>query len=271
MTTTGLEVRLCAGRTKPSVNRFTRTLDDVVLSLKEIDRLYLRRGSRPIWVVDSLRHDARTSIVRLEPRTNSRTRPLEDMLEPVKAFVDGVKELEQFAEIPRLYGPETVERIRRIASTGDEYSNISLASYNGTTGTTVTLTEKVRDNAGSAVQGKDISHGSMSGILDTVGTTPRKNLLRVRVFDKQSQRAVSGSAAPHLSESLREHWNHKVLVGGQITRNAQGQAIRIEIDRIERLPEDDLMIPSPKELLGIAPDWTGGVSVDDFMRGIRNA
>lgn len=270
MTTTGLEVRLCEGRTKPSVQRFTKTLDDVVLSLREIDRLYLRRGSRPTWVVESLHHDDQASVIRLEPRTTSRTRPIADMLEPVNAFVDGVSKLEQSAEIPKLYGPETVERIRRIAASGDEYSNISLASYNGTIGKIATLSESVRENAESAVKGKDVSRGSMSGILDTVGTTPRKNLLRVRVFDKQTQRAVTGNAAPYLSEALREHWNHKVLVGGLITRNAQGQAIRIEIDRIERLPEDDSMMPSPSELLGIAPDWTGGIAVDEFMRGLRN-
>lgn len=269
MTTTGLEVRLRQGREKAAVHRFTKTLDDVVLSLREIDRLYLHRGTRPEWVIESLEHQANDAVIRLEPRASSRTRDLADMLRPVEALVDGITSLAERAEIPKLYSPETVERIQRIATAGNEFSQISMATYNGRVNSVAVLSPEVRENAASAVKGKDISHGSISGILDTVGATPRRNILRVRLFDGQTERAVSGNAAPALSEALREHWNHRVLVGGLVTRNAQGQAIRIEIAQIERLPENDLGMPSPHELLGAAPDWLDGMTVDEYMRGIR--
>lgn len=271
MTTTGLEVRLREGREKAAVHRFTKTLDDVVLSLREIDRLYLHRGARPTWVIESLHHQANDAVIRLEPRSSSRRRDLSDMLRPIDAFVEGINSLGERAEIPKLYSPETVERIKRIATSGNEFSRISMASYNGKINTTAVLSSTVRENAADAVKGKDTAHGSLSGVLDTVGATPRRNILRVRLFDRQTQRAVSGNAAPALSEALREHWNHRVLVGGLVTRNAQGQAIRIEITEIERLPEDDSGMPSPHELLGIAPDWLDGITVDDYMRGIRGA
>jgi hypothetical protein len=193
------------------------------------------------------------------------------MLRPVDAFVEGIRSLEQKAEIPKLYSPETVERIKRIATSGNEYSQISMASYNGKINSTAVLSPEVRENAAEAVKGNDTALGSMSGVLDTVGATQRRNILRVRLFDKQTERAITGNAAPALSEALREHWNHRVLVGGLVTRNAQGQAIRIEITQIERLPENDQGMPSPSELLGIAPDWLDGMTVDEYMRGIRGA
>lgn len=271
MTTTGLEVRLREGREKAAVHRFTRTLDDVVLSLREIDHLYLRRGSRPEWIIESLRHEEADAVIRLEPRSSSRTRDLSDMQRPIDALLEGVQSLGEKPEIPKLYGPETVERIKRIANPGTGYSQISLSSYNGKINATAALSPQVHANADIAVQGKDVAHGTLSGILDTVGAGHRKSALRVRIFDRQTERAVSGNAAPSLAEDLREHWNHRVLVGGYVTRNAQGQPIRIDIKNIERLPEDDRGMPDPNKLLGIAPDWLDGMTVDEYMRGIRDA
>jgi hypothetical protein len=271
MTTTGLEVRLREGREKAAVHRFTKTLDDVVLSLREIDHLYIRRGSRPMWIIESLRHEDQDAVIRLEPRSSSRTRDLADMQRPIDALLEGVKSLDQQPEIPKLYSPETVERIKRIATPGAGYSQISFSSYNGRVNSTAILTPGVRENADLAVKGKDVTHGALAGVLDTVGAGRRRNILRVRIFDSQTERAVTGSAVPNLAETLREHWNHKVLVGGQITRNAHGQPIRIEIAEIERLPEDDRGMPDPRELLGIAPDWLDGIAVDDYMRGTRGA
>lgn len=271
MATTGLELRLREGREKAAVHRFTKTLEDVVLALGEIDRLYLHRGSRPTWIIESLQHQANDAIIRLEPRSSSRTRDLTDMRRPIDALVEGVSSLGERAEIPKLYSPETVERIKRIATCGDEYRQVSIAAYNGRVGSVAVLSDAVRDNAASAVKGKETARGALSGVLDTVGSTPRRNFLRVRLFDRQTERAVSGHAPPALAESLREHWNHRVLVGGDVTRNAQGQAIRIEISEIERLPEDDSNMPSAHDMLGIAPDWLDGMTVDDYMRGVRGA
>jgi hypothetical protein len=271
VTTTGLEVRLREGKEKAEVHRFTKTLDDVVLSLREIDRLYLHRGTRPIWIIESLHHEANDAVIRLQPRSSSRTRDISDMLRPVDALVDGINSLSTKPEIPKLYSPETVERIQRIATQSNAFSQISVASYNGAINARAVLSAEVRENAAEAVKGRDTILGSLSGILDTVGATPRRSLLRVRLFDNQSQRAVTGNATPELAEALREHWNHRVLVGGLITRNARGQAIRIAISDIERLPEDDQGMPSVDELLGIAPTWLDGLSVDEYMRGIRGA
>lgn len=271
MTTTGLEVRLREGREKATVHRFTKTLDDVVLSLREIDHLHLRRGSRPTWVIESLHHEDLDAVIRLEPKSSSTTRDLGDMQRPIDALVEGVQSLGRRPEIPKLYGPDTVERIKRIATPDTGYSQISLSSYNGKVNTTAVLSPEVRQNADLAVQGKDTAHGALAGILDTVGVGHRRNILRVRIFDRQTERAVSGSAAPGLAEVLREYWNHRVMVGGVITRNAQGQPIRIEIKEIERLPEDDRGMPNPHKLLGIAPDWLNGMTVDEYMRGVRSA
>ncbi|MCP2192520.1 hypothetical protein LX14_000210 [Williamsia deligens] len=56
MVATGLEVTLHQGRERAEVSRFTRTLDGIVLSLREIDQVYLTRAPRATWVQADLKH-----------------------------------------------------------------------------------------------------------------------------------------------------------------------------------------------------------------------
>ena len=76
MAGTGLEVRLHQGREHAEVSRFTRTLDEIVLSLREVDQVYLLRGTRATWVLNKVEHQKNDLVVRLEPRdVPSKRRP----------------------------------------------------------------------------------------------------------------------------------------------------------------------------------------------------
>lgn len=269
MTTTGLELRLREGSQKAAVTRFTKTLDDVVLSLREIDQLYFKHGSRPKWVIQSVNQQHSESVIRFEPRSKSRTRDIQDMQVPIDLFVDGVRSLDDRAEIPKLYAPDTVKRIERIGNGTEDYSRISFATYNGSINKVAVLSHAVRTNAALAVKHSSLAYGALSGVLDTLGTS--KNGLRVRVFDKQTERAVDGSADRSLAEELRQLWNHRVLVSGPIYRNVSGQPVRIEIERIEKLPAIDKPMVDAATLLGISPNWIDGLSVENYIRSVRGA
>lgn len=113
MPTTGLEVRLTEGRERAEVTRFTKTLDEIVRALREIDRVYLRKGTRATWVMAALSHnpDRDELVVRLEARPRSSARSSEDMLKPVKALVNGAERLAEVAEVPEYFSPATVGRL----------------------------------------------------------------------------------------------------------------------------------------------------------------
>src|SRR5689334_17470340 len=113
MPTTGLEVRLTEGRERAEVARFTRTLDEIVRSLREIDQVYLRRGTRATWVMADLSHDRSSDelVVRLEARPRSSERTAEDMLKPVDALVTGAERLSEIPEVPEYFSQSTVTRL----------------------------------------------------------------------------------------------------------------------------------------------------------------
>jgi len=270
MPTTGLEVRLTEGRERAEVGRFTRTLDEIVRSLREIDRIYLRKGTRATWVMAGLSQDRQRDelIVRLEARPRSSERTAEDMLKPVEALVTGAARLAEVPEVPEYFSPTTVGRLGELATPQEGVQQVSLAPYNGQVGQEVRLTDAIQKNAQEAVNPFEISYGSVVGVVEVLGTA-RKNSLRLNVFEADSRRPIQAYMGSEEAEQVRQLWLHRVLLGGIIKRNRRGQAIRIDVDRVSQMPENDDGRPSTDELLGIDPGWLGSRSVDDYLREVR--
>lgn len=267
-TLTALEVRMRQGEHRPALAQFTSTLGQLSSALREIDRAtVVERAERPKWVVDDLSHEGLFYTVRLTARP-SRHRDRESLLRPVVALVDGARNLQAEPELPPYYSEATVSRLLKVAETTDGITEVSLATVNGDVGERVGLNDALIEHARAAVREAEVSIGSITGTLDVISTRAR-NGVRVSVFDPVYRRAVTGTASGTLNDNLRHSWGHRVTVRGRITRNARGQAIRVAIADLELLPDDDSGRPSTSELLGADPNWTDGVSVDDFMDRAR--
>lgn len=180
-TTTGLEVRVHEGRERAEVKRVTETLNDVVRSLHDIDQMHLLSGTRPTWVMaDMGRHDD-DLVMRLEARQVSNGRPLDDVIIPALKLVAGAQQLHALAEVPELFTPDTVQRVGKLATARDGVQSVSLATYNGTLGPEVVLDDAVKTNATAAIQGYDISYGTITGHLTTLAEARRGKSLRVGI------------------------------------------------------------------------------------------
>ncbi len=116
----------------------------------------------------------------------------------------------------------------------------------------------------------EVSYGSVTGNLSGVREAKGKSI-RVTVRDALGKQAIDGVVPETMAEDLRFAWRHRVSFAGKVRRNARGQAIKIEVDRLDLLPEDNRGRPSTDALLGVGADWLDGLSVDDFLREVRDA
>lgn len=265
---TALEVRMRQGEQRPALADFTGTLGQLSSALREIDRAAIEtRIERPKWVVDDLSHEGMFYTVRLSANPSAR-RDQASLLRPVASLVDGARDLQAEPELPPFYSELTVARLLKVAVAKNGIREVSLATVNGVVGDRVDLNDSLIEHARAAVREAEVSIGSITGTLDVISTRA-KNGVRVSVFDPVNRRAVTGTASGKMSDTLRNSWGHRVTVRGRITRNARGQAFRISITDLERLPDDDSGRPSTSALLGVDPDWAGGLTVDEFMDGAR--
>lgn len=268
MMATGLEVRLHEGRERAEATRVARTLNEVVHSLQEIDRIHLLHGTRATWVMADMDRKQESLILRLEPRHVPAKRDALDMMVPAEALVRGASTLTEQPVVPELFAAKTVTRLGTLAAPKDGIQSVSLATYNGQTNKEVVLSDPVRVNAAAAVRSFEVAYGSVSGTLSGVRDA-RGETVRVTVRDAIGRQAVEGVVPESMVEELRSAWRHRVVLSGKVRRNARGQTIRIDVDRLELLPEGNSARPSTDTLLGIGADWLGGVTVDDFLREVR--
>jgi hypothetical protein len=271
---TALEVKIRPGQERPEVSRFLSVFQQLQGALREIDRAYLLRGSRPTWRFSRFDMDRRgTFVARIVPSGQTQKRPAHDLLVPVQALVDGVAELNDRAEVPRLYWDKTVSRIAQAGAPGRGVQEVSVATVNGKAGPHFPMSEPVRRNAERAVQGRMVSLGSVTGFLEAINARPvkRKGLFEIGILDPSTRHMVRGLIPEIMEHRLRDLWRERILAGGQVTRNDQGQALQIVVDELEFMPPDNRNRPRTDELLGIAPDWIGGQNVDEFLAEARRA
>jgi CTP:molybdopterin cytidylyltransferase MocA len=269
MQVTGLEVRLREGRERAEVKRVAWAMNEVVRSLQEIDHVYLLRGTRAAWVMADMMRDDQDLVLRLEPRRVPSSRSTDDILVPANALVAGVNVLTADAVVPAYFAAKTVTRMETLASPKEGIQSVSLAVYNGKPGEPVVLSDSLRENAAAAVSPYEFAYGSVTGNLSGIKEVRGGNL-KVTVRDEMGRQAVDGVAPAAMSESLRSAWRHRVSLIGMVRRNAHGQAIRIEAEDLSLLPEDDSGRPLTADLLGVAEGWLGEVTVDDFIRQMRD-
>jgi hypothetical protein len=271
----GLEVRIRQGEERADVERFTRTLNRLVATLRTIDGAYTASAVRPKWVVAGLGSEGRDLVARVTARPDRHAkRSMQDMLVPVGALVRGVELLAEQPEVPPFFVDRAVTHLLEAAHPADGVQEVSLATFNGHAGPRAAVSEAVRENAAAAVQSGYVTWGSVSGVLDIVNLRSKKSL-KISVFDPASGRAVSGMISmdqdPQVHQVARQALGSRVLVGGRIHRNRRGQSLRVEVERIEVLgPVDE---PKLKwgDLLGAAPELLDGRSVDEYLGRVRSA
>ncbi|SFJ57507.1 hypothetical protein SAMN05216275_11039 [Streptosporangium canum] len=272
MSANALEIRLREGRDRVDLTRYTDTLAQVQHALNEIDHVFARqKTARPEWIVQDLGHDDQELVVRLTARETPR-RDYASLLASIHALVSGVEQLQETPEVPQYYTATTVERLLKIGNPGKGIQEVSFATVNDAVGPHFPVSEPVREHARLAVTGTQTSLGSVAGWIDQMSVRRlNKGVSSVSLFDPSTRRAVLGRLPAEMQTVVESMWRKRVLARGTIWRNDRGQVVKIEIEHLELLPEEPEALAPVSELLGIAPDWLGGQSVDDYIREVRRA
>ncbi len=218
-----------------------------------------------------LRHGERSGalVVRLEPLEttggdDSRVR------QTAVAVVQGAVDLRQHSGLPDYYtedGVALLERAARRRGAVRGIDAVELAVLNGTELVAAALDDALIAHAAETMTTASTADGSVEGVLDTLST--RHRTARASVFDTRTRRAVAVRAGAVSIQELHRHFGRRVLVVGALTRNGLGQPVRVAAEHIEALPAiaDRSRL---RELIGIAPDWTGGRSSSEALAELRD-
>lgn len=262
---TAVEVRLEAADGVPA-RAYTTVVQQVTFALEEIDKItHPTPATRPYWSVTSTNWSASNGpLIVLTPDVDPRRRSTEEISRPARTLVDGVLVLKDVPEIPEGFSESVIERITTMRKQVDSHDRglhaVTLTSINGTRSTPAEVSEIVGRNARAAVTGTSLAYGSLTGVLDVISVRRRK--WRIGLLPDHGP-AVMCNVDKLPGELVVGSFDKKVVVAGLLRRNSQGQAVRLDADHLELLPQRSAVRAA--DLVGAIPDLGGGLSVSDYL------
>lgn len=262
-----VEVRVKA-HTRVTLATYTAILDEVRRALDDVDRFALPgRAPRLSWAIRDMEGGTDLRIV-LAPLRVPKGRSEDTLGWSSRGLVAGINQLEHKPAIPELFSARTVQRVSRVGqqmSRGNLHA-VELASLNGRRHD-ATINTKTLESARKAVKPVSQAWGSVTGQLEELVARSGKDP-RAVVYMERARRAVVVRASIDQADMLRQAWGQRVLVGGPLTRNSEGQPLRIDLTELEALTSLT-SVPRAWDLVGIAPNATGELSTDEYIERLR--
>ena len=187
--------------------------------------------------------------------------------EVAKVYVDGWARIEHEGMSPPYLteqGMEAARRIvRRIGKEGIEGIVVSGPEQS------VTISPEASARLDQLIPVKYRSLGSAEGTLETISIhgSPRFTIYHSRT--KKAIRCDIPTTESKLLGRAKEALGRRVYASGRLERNARGEPIRIKVEHLRILRERD-ELPTIAELGGKYPDFTGGLTSEEYVRRMRD-
>lgn len=250
-----------------SLASFVRVLERSLSVLTHLDSVVsgVKTGILDWYVTDLRMGSLAAEVVpRQRPRTllyHSDTGP-----QVVEAFIEGLRLVEEQATVPPNFEETAMNRMKLLGTSFQKNGARSMsASAPGQPPARVTpqLAANARDALKIATEAK----GSVIGMLEVINVHGGRVF---SVYDIVRRRPVRCHFPDEMMAEVKDALTRRVLVEGVLRRNRLGDLVRVLVERLEVLPEL-IEAPSVDELLGSDPGFTGGLSSEDYVRGLRGA
>ena len=89
-----------------------------------------------------------------------------------------------------------------------------------------------------------------------------------RLYDRHTDWATRVTVDSDFRGTLTSALGEIVIASGQLWRDEHGEPLRLHVRKLEGIDTDNL--PSVADVSGIAPNFTGGLSSEEYVRRLRD-
>ena len=192
------------------------------------------------------------------------------------SFVDGFSTLENKGTTPRYLTEVGMLRAERLTNViGHDGATAVIASLPEEKNKAIEITQKTATHIARLLPAASSGIGSVEGYLEGINLHKRPRFI---VYESRTGKAVTcnfgtlrKSEVSHVTEVVKESLQSRVVVSGRIFRNAQAEPLRISVSSVDDLKVfgKDLKVLPFEKMRGMDPDFTGGMSTQEFIRSIR--
>lgn len=260
-----MQIRLTGDTGEISVVAFKDIISRMVSLLNELDTSSTRDDIKRDWLISSLSNGSACVAVSAAHEEGKPALP---------RTLATIRELQEKPEIPRGANETALGTVIKLYKmTGKRgVTGIELSEFGNKDSRVYAIDSRVAENARRAISVRSGARSSFRGRLDKInirGKTPEFSL-----FDEHSNVSLrcrlAEDSPSELYEQVKKLVGSHVSARGDLKRNLAGQPIHMRVDRVRVLNEINKPT-SVRDIQGIAPDWTSGMSSVDFVRMQRNA
>ena len=255
-----------SSREHVSLDDFSFQLEALRKVLSNTESSLSGKQAKIDWQIVDLTHSSPAEIVLQPVDARIRTEKEDIISETVNKVIGYFKMLSENVSPPDEMNQQLREHYKTFADRVQKgVLRISLKSETDK----IEVNENVKATIDNAVSQEIRSIGTVEGRLEFLNIHGNQNIFRV--YSPIPPEMVSCIFSPDRIEEVWEAVGRKIRVLGELTYPKGGNFPKsVKVKTIELLPEDD-DLPSLTDLLGIAPDITGDLSSEDFVRNLRDA
>lgn len=118
-----------------------------------------------------------------------------------------------------------------------------------------------------------VHHKNIGSIEGTIKLTQRSLHGSFDLYQSISRKVVRCDFPEAMREEIEEALKkrHRVIVSGVISYNSLGEPLSIQVQRPLRILRRESELPGPTEMVGLAPDLTGDLDTEDYIKSMRNS
>lgn len=176
--------------------------------------------------------------------------------------VNGIAQLATSPEPPQYYSHGALRRLLKIAKQHKRLEGISVS----TAELTVSINRAVLRNVEFLLGGGSKSLGSITGSLDALTLHSGTEF---RIWSERYPRPIACRFKQAQYDKVLTCLKQPVIVWGQITRNAKGYPVFVQVDDFEPAG-DPGRLPSIRAMSGFLHDVTEGKTLKEYMETLRD-
>jgi hypothetical protein len=245
-------------------------LEAIKVALRETEVSLLGSRQRAIdYRVIDVRHNS-PSTLELEPIIEN-IEP-EEALRVMKGFTTELRTIRQKSRLitkPEIHRLEAYREIGPHENGKLEEVRIALREKNfkSEAETKATVDKKFKDNLQNILGPDEYTFGAISGRLEYVNL---HNTRKFKLYPIVGPRWIRGTFREDLRTEIRAGVDRNVTIFGRLRfKNWDQQPYAVDAQKVD-VHEEDNDLPSLNDLKGIAPNLTGGLRSDEWVRRLRD-
>lgn len=236
-----------------------KTLADAERVLADVERGVSRSDRR---VGEVLIERVTDGSVAVQLRYRARSEDHDSTVARAKAaFVDGLAALADATSPPPYFSSGTLDTLQRMSRRLHAVDAGRLVVSDGHGAPRAIVDGTTREKVQSLLRARHEALGSVTGVLEAINIHEQRVM---RVYSKDWSGSIECHFAHALTDDVAAALGRRVIATGVIHRTATGEPIRLELVELTTLPDTN-ELPSIDDLVGIDPDFAGGLPGEDYV------